>query len=43
MGARLLKARYDIAEGSGRYGMRLWMLMTFEIWRRLVVEGGVRG
>jgi asparagine synthase (glutamine-hydrolysing) len=31
--------RYDIEEGSGRYGMRLWMLMTFEIWRRLVVEG----
>lgn len=30
---------YDIEEGSGRYGLRLWMLMTFEIWRRLVIEG----
>ncbi len=30
---------YDIAEGQGRYGLRLWMLLTFEIWRRIVVEG----
>ncbi|MEE8301703.1 MAG: asparagine synthase-related protein [Candidatus Tectomicrobia bacterium] len=30
--------KYDIEEGSGRYGLRLWMLLTFEIWRRLVVE-----
>lgn len=31
--------RYDIEEGAGRYGIRLWMLLTFEIWRRLVLEG----
>ncbi len=31
--------RYDIEEGAGRYGIRLWMLLTFEIWRRLVIEG----
>lgn len=30
---------YDIEEGAGRYGLRLWMLLTFEIWRRIVVEG----
>ena len=30
---------YDTEEGPGRYGLRLWMLVTFEIWRRLVVEG----
>ncbi len=30
---------YDIEESRGRYGIRLWMLITFEIWRRLVVEG----
>ena len=30
---------YDIDEGPGRYGLRLWMLMTFEIWRRIVVDG----
>jgi asparagine synthase (glutamine-hydrolysing) len=30
--------RYDGEGGSGRYGLRLWMLMTLEIWRRLVVE-----
>ncbi|MFK7765662.1 MAG: asparagine synthetase B [Mariniblastus sp.] len=30
---------YNIEEGNGRYGMRLWMLLTFEIWRRIVVEG----
>lgn len=29
---------YDIEGGRGRYGLRLWMLITFEIWRRLVVE-----
>lgn len=28
--------RYDIEEGAGRYGMRLWMLMTLELWRRNV-------
>lgn len=30
---------YNIEEGPGRYGLRLWMLLTFEIWRRIVVEG----
>ena len=30
---------YDIEEGRGRYGLRLWMLVTFELWRRMVVEG----
>lgn len=30
---------YDTEEGPGRYGLRLWMLLTFEIWRRIVVEG----
>ena len=30
---------YEIEEGPGRYGMRLWMLLTFEIWRRQVIEG----
>ncbi|MDG1478452.1 MAG: asparagine synthase-related protein [Myxococcota bacterium] len=30
---------YRIEEGPGRYGMRLWMLLTFEIWRRQVIEG----
>ncbi|MEX0654222.1 MAG: asparagine synthase-related protein [Phycisphaeraceae bacterium] len=31
--------RYDTEEGPGRYGIRLWMLLSFEFWRRLVVEG----
>ena len=31
--------RYDIEEGQGRYGLRLWMLITFEIWRRIVIDG----
>ncbi|MEO2034162.1 MAG: asparagine synthase-related protein [Planctomycetaceae bacterium] len=30
---------YNIEEGRGRYGLRLWMLTTFELWRRIVVEG----
>ena len=29
---------YDIKESQARYGLRLWMLLTFEIWRRIVVE-----
>ena len=29
---------YSIEEGNGRYGMRLWMLLTFEIWRRMIIE-----
>lgn len=31
--------RYDIEHGPRRYGIRLWMLITFEIWRRIAVEG----
>ncbi len=31
--------RYDLEGGAGRYGLRLWMLLTFEIWRRIVLEG----
>ncbi|MCB9640147.1 MAG: hypothetical protein H6728_16230 [Myxococcales bacterium] len=31
--------QYDIEEGQGRYGIRLWMLLTFEIWRSIVIEG----
>jgi asparagine synthase (glutamine-hydrolysing) len=31
--------RYETEEGPGRYGLRLWMLLTFEIWRRMVIEG----
>ena len=30
---------HDIEEGPGRYGLRLWMLITFELWRRIVIEG----
>ena len=30
---------YDIEEGRGRYGLRLWMLITFELWRRIVIDG----
>ena len=30
---------YDTEEGIGRYGLRLWMLITFELWRRIVVDG----
>ena len=30
---------YRTEEGPGRYGIRLWMLVTFEIWRRIVLEG----
>lgn len=29
---------YDIEEGRGRYGLRLWMLITLELWRRNVLE-----
>ena len=31
--------RYDTEQTSGRYGLRIWMLLTFEIWRRIVIEG----
>jgi len=30
---------YNTQEGPGRYGLRLWMLITFEIFRRIVIEG----
>ena len=30
---------YNLEEGRGRYGLRLWMLTTFEIWRRMIIEG----
>lgn len=29
---------YSTEEGPGRYGLRLWMLLTFELWRRIVIE-----
>lgn len=30
---------YDTEEGRGRYGIKLWMLLNFELWRRMVVDG----
>ena len=35
--------KYDIDSGPGRYGLRLWMLITFELWRRIVVKGEATG
>lgn len=29
---------YDTEEAMGRYGIRLWMLLTFELWRRDVFK-----
>ena len=29
---------YETEEGAGRFGLKLWMLLTFELWRQLVVE-----
>ena len=29
---------YDIGEDQPRYGIKLWMLLTFEMWRRRVIE-----
>lgn len=29
---------YDTEQASGRYGIRLWMLLSFEVWRRLVID-----
>ena len=29
---------YNTEEGPGRYGLRLWMLITFEIFRRIVID-----
>ena len=30
---------YRSERSDARYGIRLWMLLTFEVWRRIVVEG----
>ena len=30
---------YSKENGSGRHGLKLWMLITFEIWRRIFIEG----
>lgn len=30
--------RYASDDGLGRYGLRLWMLLTFEVWRQQVVN-----
>ena len=31
--------KYEMECRGGRFGLRLWMLVTFELWRRIVVEG----
>jgi asparagine synthase (glutamine-hydrolysing) len=31
--------RYRSDSGPGRFGLRLWMLMTIELWRRVVLQG----
>ena len=31
--------RYEAEERDSRHGLLLWMLITFEIWRHIVVEG----
>ena len=28
---------YDIGQANGRYGLRIWMLLTFELWRQMVL------
>ncbi len=33
------RVREILRQESGRDGLRVWMLVTFELWRRLVVEG----
>jgi len=30
--------KYNTNEGPGRYGIKLWMLLTFELWREKVFE-----
>jgi asparagine synthase (glutamine-hydrolysing) len=30
---------YSTGNRYGRYGLKLWMLITFEIWRRIFIEG----
>ena len=30
---------YNKEESKGRYGIQLWMLITFEIWRKIILEG----
>ena len=32
---------YDLDDGRGRYGIKLWMLLTFERWRRHVFDHDV--
>ena len=32
--------RYDIEEGPGRHGLRLWMLMTFQLWKDRFLSPG---
>ena len=29
---------YRTEEGPGRYGIRLWMLVTFHIWKEIVLD-----
>ena len=33
------KLGYDTEEGPDRYGLRLWVLLTFKIWQRMMIEG----
>ncbi len=33
--------RYDSERGPGRFGIRLWMLVTFELWRQQTIERAV--
>ncbi|MEM7699255.1 MAG: hypothetical protein AAF236_12730, partial [Verrucomicrobiota bacterium] len=33
--------RYDTENARGRYGIRLWMLLTFELWREMVFPNNV--
>jgi len=30
--------KYEEGENRNRFGLRIWMILTFEIWRRLVIE-----
>ena len=30
---------YSRVNGGSRFGLKLWMLITFEIWRRIFIEG----
>ena len=33
------KMGHDTEEGPDRYGLRLWVLLTFKIWQRMMIEG----